>query len=829
MKIKFLKNIASKLLISGLIIFFIISSGVIIWLITLPIPDFESFFQERILTQSTKLYDKTGEILLYDAYGDIRRTVIDLEEINDFTKLATIAIEDSDFYNHKGIKISSIVRAFLVNIGTGNIQQGGSTLTQQVIKNTLLTQDKKISRKLKEWVLAVKLERIMTKDEILELYLNETPYGGNVYGIEEASIYYFNKQAKDLNLVESAYLAALPQAPSLLSPYGKNKQRLEERKNLVLKRMSDLKMITKEQYEESLKEEVEFTKPRSGNIIAPHFVFFILEQLENKYGEDLVRNKGLKVITTIDAKTQEIAENLVREHAEKNKEYNATNAGMVVLDPKTGQILAMVGSKDYFDIENEGNFNVTTAKRQPGSAFKPIVYAAAFNKGYTPQTVVFDLPTEFNTNCTPEGRGVNCYMPQNYDGTFVGPISLKNALAQSKNIPAVKVLYLVGIDEAIKLARNLGITTLTNPARYGLSLVLGGGEVTLLEMVSAYGVFANEGLRLPYTGIIKVEDLKGNTLDEFKKTEQQVISPEITRIISDILSDNEARTPVFGPRSSLYIEGYDVAVKTGTTNNFRDGWIIGYTPSVVVGAWVGNNDNSPIDQRVAGYIVGPLWNQFMRQYLVNKPIERFNGPVNENNLELKPILRGVWQGGETYLIDSISKKRATELTPPELIEEVVIQSVHSILYWVDKNNPRGPKPNNPNRDPQFNLWETPVRNWAASRGLLDQSINNIPQQFDDVHTEDKKPNIKILNKENINYNLTDQININVQTSGFYPITQVDYFINDIFIGSVKENPFSFTIDLKNINILNNKNTIKVIVYDSVRNKNEDVLEININN
>ena len=714
-------KIIIRLIFVMAILFFLSSGILVLWIINLPIPDFNSF-EERVVAQSTKIYDRTGKILLYDVHENIKRTLIPIEEIPAYMQKATIAIEDTNFYKHAGIRPTAILRAFIINVMTGTVEQGGSTLTQQVVKNTLLTQDKKISRKIKEVILSFKVEQALSKDQILELYLNESPYGGNIYGIEEAAKTYFGKSAIDISLAEAAYLAALPQAPTYLSPYGNHKNQLENRKNLTLSKMLNLGFISQEDFDEAKAEEVIFIKPEEKNIKAPHFVFFILDYLENKYGEDLIRNGGLRVTTTLDWSAQQKAEEIVKTYGQKNAiNFNANNAGLVAMDPKTGHILAMVGSVDYFDVENSGNFNVTTAKRQPGSAFKPFVYAAALEKGYTPETVVFDLPTEFNVNCSPNGIPVtgdaDCYSPVNYDNVFLGPVTFRQALAQSRNIPAVKILYLTGIENAIKTARSFGITTLTDASRYGLTLVLGGGEVTLLEMVNAYGVFATEGIRHPYVGILKIEDGQKQTLEEFKDSSNRVLSINVAREISSILSDNIARTPAFGPNSLLKISNRDVAVKTGTTNDYRDAWTIGYTPDLVVGAWAGNNDNSSMEKKVAGLIITPLWNAFITEYLKDKPISFFGRP-DPLSADLKPILKGQWQGGQSYYINSVTGEIASEDTPEELKELKIISQIHSILYWVNKNNPRGPIPQNPNLDEQFILWETPVRNWIDRQNII---------------------------------------------------------------------------------------------------------------
>ncbi|MCE9628479.1 MAG: PBP1A family penicillin-binding protein [Candidatus Vogelbacteria bacterium] len=816
-----IKKILIKLGLVAVIFFFATSGSATLWAMTLQIPDFDSFFKERSLTQSTKIYDRTGKVLLYDVFGNARRTTVALTDISPYAQKATIAIEDADFYNHGAIKLSSIARAFLVNVSSGDIRQGGSTLTQQVIKNTLLTQDKKISRKIKEVILSVKLEQTMSKNDILALYLNESPYGGTIYGIEEAAQSFFGKKSKDLTLAEAAYLASLPQSPTYLSPYGKNKDRLDARKNLTLKKMSDFGWITKDEYNQALNEKVVFLPPEGNGIKAPHFVFYVIDQLEKEYSEETLKNNGFKVITTLDWELQKKAEELVDKYATKNeKDFGAKNVGIVVIDPKTGQILSMIGSRDYFDTTNDGNFNVTTAKRQPGSTFKPFVYATAFMKGYTPETVLFDVPTEFNTNCSADvnlnTNNTACYSPQNYDESYVGPITLRKALGNSRNVPAVKLLYLAGLSDSIKTAQNMGITTLTDPKRYGLSLVLGGGEVTLLEMTGAYSAFANDGVKNKTESITQIIDPQGTIIKEYKPNPKQVIPANVARLISNILKDNDARQPVFSANSALNVPNYDVAVKTGTTNNYRDAWIIGYTPSITIGAWAGNNDNTPMDKKVAGLIVAPLWNEFMRGYLSNKPNELFNSP-DPIATNIKPTLRGIWQGGESYIIDSSTGKPATNSTPDNNRSERVIRSVHDILYWVDKNDPLGTRPTNPYNDPQFKLWEPPVRAWAAARGLVDElgvSIPNTPGIF----TPGVGSGVKIINIKNEPYNLTDTVTVKLDTQS--NISQADFFINNIYLASVTKNPFTYSFIPKDLEGVENSNEIKVVTYDINRNRSE---------
>ena len=697
---------------------FILSSLIIImgltliWASSLKIPSLDTI-ETRKISQSTKIYDATGKILLYDVYQNAKRTIVPFEDISPLIKEAVVSIEDKDFYTHKGFKPTSFIRAVVVNALNREFAQGGSTITQQVVKNSVLVGDKTITRKLKEIALSLKLEKVMSKDQILGMYLNENPYGGTIYGVEEASQAFFGKSSKDVTLAEAAYLAAIPQRPSYLSPYGKNIEQLNYRKDVVLSEMLEDGKITKEEYESAKNEKVNFLPKSTTGIKAPHFVMFVKDYLEQKYGKDVIEQGGLRVTTTLNYELQAKAEEIAKKYAEINeKNFNGENDAFVAIDPKTGGILTMVGSRDYFDTKIDGQFNVTTAHRQPGSTFKPFVYAEAFIKGYTPETVLFDLKTQFSTKCPKENMTSEngCYSPSNYDDNFRGPMTLRNALAQSINVPAVKTLYLAGISDSINLARNMGINSLGDANQYGLTLVLGGGEVSLLEMTSAYGVFATEGVRNPYVSILKVEDRSGKLLEEFRPKPTNVLDPEVARKISSILSDNVARTPLYGPNSAIYFGERDVAVKTGTTNDYKDAWTIGYTPNVVVGTWAGNNDNTSMEKKVSGLIVAPMWRAFMDEVLKTTPPESFTEPLVDDSYELKPVLRGKWQGGISNIIPNGDVSY-------ENVQETLSGGVHSILYWLDKDNPRGTNEVVPTNDPQFERWEYPVRLWAESKGL----------------------------------------------------------------------------------------------------------------
>lgn len=781
--------------------------------------------------ESTKIYDRTGKIVLYDVHGEEKRTVITFDQIPRSIKNATIALEDDTFYQHYGIRPLSILRSLLINIIKINLEQGGSTITQQLVKNTLLGPEKTIKRKIKEVILTIKIEQKYSKDKILDLYLNQIPYGQNAYGVESAAITFFGKHANELNIPESAYLASLPKAPSFYSPYGKHKDSLDKRAEFTLKRMMDLGFLSEKEYEESKKEKVSFLPQKRQGIIAPHFVMEVLDKLNSQYGEDLVARSGLNVITTLDVDLQQKSEEVIKKYGDNNeKNFNAKNAGIVITDPKTGDILAMVGSRDYFDQKRDGNFNITTAKRQPGSSFKPFVYATALKKGYTPETVLFDLFTEFNPSCMPNGNAPagfdpdKCYHPQNYDEKFRGPVSLREALAQSLNVPSVKLLYLTGLDDSLRTARDFGITSLNEPDRYGLTLVLGGGEVSLLELTSAYGVFANEGIKNPSRDILEIKDSSEKLLFTSETKSSEVVDKNTARTISDILSDNNARGPSFG--EALVFSGKKVAAKTGTTNNYRDAWVIGYTPNIAIGAWSGNNDNTPMEKRVAGFIVAPMWHELMEFALTKTPSEDFITP--DNFPANKPVLKGEWRGGISYIINKNSGKLAREDTPQNFKEERVIAAIHTILYWLKKDDPLGEPPFNPSSDSQFKNWEHSVREWAYSRGYIDQNVNSIPNSYDDTiyNSFFSKTEIKIL-PEKTSYSKKDDIIIEPIIESSYNIKQIDFFVNEKFLGSVTSNPFQYRLNLDFINTSSAE--IKIKIYDEAENKTETKINLNITN
>lgn len=769
---------------------------------------------ERQVAQSTKIYDRSGLTVLYDIHGDQKRTMINLKDVPDNLKNATIAIEDKDFYKHKGFSVWAIFRTVVTNV-LFNKMGGGSTLTQQFIKNSILTSEKTFTRKIKEIILAYRIEKKFSKDEILQMYFNEIPYGSTAYGVEAASLRYFGKSARDLNLAESAALAAIPQAPSRYSPYGPNKNLLIVRQKYILDLMAKYGYISKNQSEEAKKANLIFKTP-AENMLAPHFVMYLKEILSDKYGEKTIEQGGLKIYTTLDLYKQKIAEEVINEKTPGNeKNYQAANAALVSLDPKTGQILALVGSRDYFNDEIDGQVNVALQPRQPGSSFKPIVYAAAFIKGYTPETVLYDAVTNFSTD------PVKPYKPHNYDSKEHGPVTMRQALAGSLNIPAVKTIYLTGIDNVIGLAQNLGYTTLNDKNRFGLSLVLGGGEVKLLEHANAFSAFAREGLKRPPAFILKIEDQDGKILEEFQDQEERVLSANVARLINNILSDNGARAYIFGANNSLTLGSRPVAAKTGTTNDYRDGWTIGYTPSIVTGVWVGNNNNQEMKRGADGSVVAaPIWHDYMNRVLGNTPIEYFK--TADSMKTGKPVLDGVIEPDVTVRIDKFSGYLANEFTPASAVVEKKFKQTHDILYYVDKDDPTGPMPARPESNPQFNLWENAVLAWAKKQGI----VNAVPPtEFDNVHRPQYQPIISIDSPAN-NQTITNQaLEVKISATATNGVSRAEYYVDGYWLETVTTSPFNLN---KSIGFLpSGFHGLTARVCDAIDNCSEQKIEFNL--
>jgi len=776
------------------------------WWYSRELPDPENL-RKRDVAQTTKIYDRTAEHILYEIHGEEKRTLVRLAELPDHVKWATIALEDKDFYQHGGFDLTGILRAMVKNLASGDLTgQGGSTLTQQLVKNAILTREKRVSRKIKELILAYQIEKKFTKDEILQLYLNEIPYGSNAYGIQSASHTFFGKDAQDLTISESALLASLPQAPSRLSPYGSHLEAMNARHMTTLKMMHDQGYIQDDEYKQAQDQELEF-KPRIDKIEAPHFVFYIRELLSEKYGETMIEQGGLKVVTTLDYDLQKDAEKAVADKLEFIQANGGSNAALVAIDPKNGQILSMVGSHDFFNDELDGQVNVAIRPRQPGSSFKPMVYMTAFRKGYTPSTILYDVVTDFEPSDNKE------YIPHNYDLEERGPVTIRQALQGSLNVPAVKALYLAGPRNVVSLAQELGYATLTDPDRYGLSLVLGGAEVKLLEHVAAYGVLANEGIKNPTAGVLYVETPDGEKLEEFEETPAQVLDAETTRLITDVLSDNQARAYVFGTDSVLQLGSRPVAAKTGTTNDYRDAWTIGYTPSIAVGVWVGNNDNAPMKRGSGGSVMaGPVWNQFIRSALSGTAVEEFNKP--EEIITEKPILDGV--GGErTIKIDKSTEKLATENTPLSMIEEKTFRDLHSILHFVERDNPRGEAPKNPAKDSQYEGWEAAILRWADENEIT-STDEQPPTEEDDVHIPANKPSLTVFEPTANTTIASVVLSPSISASAPRGIARVEYMIDGLVWDVVGGSPYVRPLSMSRLG--KGKHVLRITAFDDVDNQ-----------
>ena len=756
-----------------------------------------------VSASSTRLFDRNMNPL-YTISGEKKRIIIDKSEIPEVVKNATIAVEDRGFYNHAGIDPKAVARSIFVDTITRKKSQGGSTITQQLIKNTVLNNEKSYTRKIKEAILSIEIEAIYSKEDILAMYLNQIPYGGNNYGIEAASKTYFSKSAKDLTLAEAATLAALPQAPSTYSPYGQHTDQLIWRRNYCLDSMADLGYITRAQADEAKKVELAVS-PQKDSITAPHFVLFVKEWLVDYYTNELgdkqlaenkVEEGGLTVITTLDLPKQKIAEEVLSGSEAKLKAYDASNAGLVSIDPKKGEILAMVGSIDYFKA-GFGNFNVTTALRQPGSSFKPLVYATGFKEKYNPGYILYDVKTDFGGN----------YIPVNYNGRYNGPVSIRKALGNSYNIPAVKMLGMVGIDKALQTASDLGITTLTDKDRYGLSLVLGGGEVKLAELTAAYGAFANGGTYMPTTPILEIKDNKGKTIYDHKepKDGKVVLDPQAAYEITSILSDQEAKKPTFsGLMRNLTLDKRPVASKTGTTNGYRDAWTIGYTPSLVTGVWAGNNDNTPMNAAGGAIAAGPLWHDYMIRALENTPNEEFARPAGIQEVAVDKWSNKLPSDGSEVIKDifaswQVPKDKddfhfkvrvcrengllADAGISDALAEDRVFINIHS------------EKPEMPN-------WEGPVIAWAKANNLYN------PPPTQKCSATEAQPSLSITSPSN-GESVSGTFSITVSANAATGARSVEYYIDNVGIGSVTSSPYSTSYNSSQLS--NGDHTLKAVM------------------
>lgn len=771
----------------------------VIALVIIPLFAFNLPSPDKVIRRegfSTKILDRSGKAL-YDIYEEERRTAVNLDEIPDYLKQATIAIEDKNFYEHQGFDPFGMVRG-LSRLVTRGRAQGGSTLTQQLVKNVLLSPERTIFRKIKEFILAIQIERKYSKDEILQLYLNEAPYGGTAWGVEAGSEIYFGKTVSELSLVESAILAGLPQRPSVYSPYSTHPEAYIERTEQVLRRMREDGHITREQQdqaEEQLKE-IEFVG-KGASFKAPHFVQYVQTILEERYGESVVEQGGLEVTTTLDLELQEEAEKIVAEEIADVEKFHITNGAAVVIDPETGEILSMVGSKDFYDPDYDGQVNVTMSLRQPGSAIKPITYVTAFKEGYTPSTLIMDVATKF-----PGGANQKDYEPENYDGKFRGPVQVRYALANSINLAAVKMLANVGIKDTLQTAYDLGINSLKpnqeTLSRVGLSLTLGGGEVRLLELTSAYSSFMNGGFRVNPVAILKVEDADGKVLEEVKpKRGKRVLKEEEAYLITHILSDNDARTEVFGPNSLLNIPGRQVAVKTGTTNDKRDNWTVGGNSQGLVGVWVGNNDNSKME-KVASGITGasPIWRRIILEVLNKKPNVSFDTPSKIVSASVDTIsgyaahdgypsrieyfIRGTEPGEDPVHKKLKICKNEGKLATPSDIAAGNYDEKEFFLFAEDDPTAAAGEPNR---------WQEGINEW-----LNTQSDSRYHPPSDYCGTANPV-NVEFDSPTNQTSNLPNNFNIKVRAESTSDIDKIELEVDGVKVRTFSGPPYSHDVTL----------------------------------
>ena len=783
-KLAFLGTI---LLILGLIII------LPIFALTLPTPD-------KVVRRegfSTKILDRNGKVI-YDIYEDERRTPVNIDKIPLHLRQATIAIEDKKFYEHEGYDTLGMVRGFSRLLTRGRAQ-GGSTLTQQLVKNVLLSSERTLPRKVKEFMLAVQIERKYSKDEILQMYLNEAPYGGNIRGVQTAAQVYFGKDVSELDIIESAILAGIPQRPSLFSPYSDTPESYKDRTKEVLRRMREDDYISPEDEESTLQalDSIEFQK-KGGSFQAPHFVQYVEKILAERYGENAIETGGLKVTTTLDLDLQNTAQEIVSEEiAAVADRYHITNGAAIVLDPETSEILAMVGSKDFNDPNYDGQVNVVTSLRQPGSAIKPITYVTAFKKGYTPSTLILDVPTEFRA-----GAGQPMYTPENYDGKFRGPIQVRYALGNSINVPAVKMLGMVGIPEMLKTAYDLGITSLEPTketlSRVGMSVTLGGGEVKLIDLTSAYGAFVNTGFKVEPLSILKVEDLNGKVLEETKiKHGKRVLSEGEAFLVADILSDNSARSEVFGPNSLLNISGRKVAVKTGTTNDKRDNWAIGGTPQVMIGVWVGNNDNSPM-LRVASGVSGasPIWRKMLLKALEGRPKKDIEKPNEVEQGQVDTLsgykahngfperteyyIKGREPGEDTvHVMLKLCKNDSQLANPADVASNNYFEKEFIVFKEEDPTATGGAE----------NLWQRAVLNWVN-----EQSDPRYHPPTDYCGATNPL-SVRFREPGNEASNLPETFNIKISADSFDEIELVEIYADGEKVKTFESHPFETDLSL----------------------------------
>lgn len=865
----------------------IVLSSIFLLFIVKDLPNLSNI-NEIIFSESSIIYDRDGEEL-YTLHGDENRKIIPSSEIPDDLVFSTMAIEDDKFFEHHGFSFTGIIKAVLSEVlHFGEHKQGGSTLTQQFVKNTFLTREKTYTRKIKELILSLQIEWKFSKDDIMAMYLNSIPYGSNAYGVEQASQMFFGKHAQNLTLAESVILAALPQAPTYYSPYGEHirtsinlpeeeiknisannyaefldavgedilewgllpkKQELRPkvqimlpgRTSLVLNRMRDLGFISKSLRDETEIQLTNFTfKKYHTEIKAPHFVMYVRDILEQKYGKEFVQAGGLKIYTTLDSKLQEFAEITLKDQVEKNiKRYGANNAALISAIPKTGEILAMVGSRDYWNEEIDGNVNVNLQRRLPGSSFKPFAYAAAFSAGYAPATVLFDLETDFG----------NDYKPKNFDGTFHGPITMRNALGHSLNIPAIKTGMLGGLQRTYDIAKGMGLSFQKDAEWYGGALPLGVAEIRPIDMLQAYATFANLGERIELTPILKVMDKNGNILMQHEAQGQQVLDRETAYLITDVLADPNARGE--GWNGVLQLPGRKNAVKTGTSNKRTDkdlvlpldGWVAGYTPELATIVWTGNNDGTPMNMAGSGFSnAGPIWRKFMIEALKDKPATDFEKPAGitavlvsslsgklpNANFPKSLIRKDIFSSKNIpteydNLLDFVEVDKVTGELPNEFTPEGSKKKA-AVVRWISEH------PDNPN-------WEEPVQRWAKnyseeyfSRLGITDVLAKAPEKIESLHTKNNtqnQPEIRITSPVNYGEVSLKKVGVWVDVQSNNGVASVEFYLDDELVDTQRSAPYKGNIIFPSTVKIGDAFTIKAKIYDTLYNSNSSSVQVKL--
>jgi len=758
----------------------------------LPLPNKLASFENM---PSTKIFDRNG-VLLYEVlkpeFG--KSSVIPLDRIPKTLTDATLAAEDINFYSHDGVDVGAIARALFFNAKEGYIVSGASTITQQVVRNMIGKTNRDVWDKALEAAYAIRLTHMYSKDKIFELYLNKIYYGNLSYGAEAAAQNYFGQHIYDLDAAQITFIAGLPQSPSRYNPYN-SFESAKNRQKYVLDRMVKNGMLTQSDANDIFNEKLKL-HPNKYPIKAPHFVYHVLSDLEARFGSNFVHNGGLQITTTLDYNLQMNAKATIKRHIKLLSNHNVTNGALVAQDVHTSQILAWVGSADYFDEDIDGAVDIVTSLRQPGSSIKPLTYLLAFEKGYNPATVLYDVPTQFPTETGP-------YSPKNYDLKFHGPVRVRTALASSYNIPAVKTLEYVGIGNFISFLRDLGIDTLTGSnSHYGLALTLGGGEVRIIDMVQAYSVLANYGNKSDYSTLLKVEDGDGNVLYEWEEPKPEFVlerfGAEHCALIIDILSDPNARIPGFGDRSVLDIP-HDAAVKTGTTRNFRDNWTVGFSPNLLTAVWVGNADASAMKNVTGATGAAPIWADFMEESMKSTPNTPFKLPPSIVEKEICALSGKL---PTEYCNDKMYEIFSPDSVPIEKDDYYKLFNINTQTGKIIPAACLNSYSSAQIKQKTLVAYPPKLQKWALNEGLQLPTFSkctdasDYPVAYTDEYSDEQANEVIIDSPANNDEYILDNTipltsqKIPLRVSAPHETTTVDFFIDDTLVGSLTKTPYT---------------------------------------